>query len=67
MKVKPKNCLQRKDRSVEDIKSKYPYNLKAIVESEKKTEQMRHEREHVLEQYNELIEIYKQTIDEMLR
>ena len=29
--------------------------------------QMRHELEHVLEQYNELIEIYKQTIDEMLR
>ena len=53
--------------SIEDIKSKYPYNLKAIVESEKKTEQMRHELEHVLEQYNELIEIYKQTIDEMLR
>lgn len=53
--------------SIEDIKSKYPYNLKAIVESEKKTEQMRHELEQVLEQYNELIEIYKQTIDEMLR
>ena len=53
--------------SIEDIKSKYPYNLKAIVESEKKTEQIRHELEHVLEQYNELIEIYKQTIDEMLR
>ena len=53
--------------SIEDIKSKYPYNLKAIVESEKKTEQMRHELKHVLEQYNELIEIYKKTIDEMLR
>lgn len=53
--------------SIEDIKSKYPYNLKAIVESEKKTEQIRCELEHVLEQYNELIEIYKQTIDEMLR
>ena len=53
--------------SIEDIKSKYPYNLKAIVESEKKTEQMRHELEQVIEQYNELIEIYKQTIDEMLR
>ena len=53
--------------SIEDIKSKYPYNLKAIVESEKKTEQMRHELEQVLEQYNELIEMYKQTIDEMLR
>ena len=53
--------------SIEDIKSKYPYNLKAIVESEKKTEQIRHELEQVIEQYNELIEIYKQTIDEMLR
>ena len=38
-----------------------------MTEQEKKTEQMRHELEHVLEQYNELIEIYKQTIDEMLR
>ncbi|MGN0549460.1 MAG: hypothetical protein ACI4IM_07675 [Acutalibacteraceae bacterium] len=52
---------------IEKIKSSYPYNLKAIVESEEKTEQLRRELEHMLEQYNELIEAYKRIIEEMLR
>lgn len=52
---------------IEKIKSSYPYTLKAIVESEEKTEQLRRELEHLLEQYNELIEVYKSIIEEMLR
>lgn len=54
-------------KSIEDIKSKYPYNLKGIVDSEEKTEQMRRELEHILEQYNVMIETYERTIEEMLR
>lgn len=52
---------------IEKIKSSYPYTLKEIVESEEKTEQLRLELEHLLEQYNELIEVYKSIIEEMLR
>ena len=53
--------------SIESIKSEYPYTIKDILEDTEKTEQKKQELEGILEQYNELISIYKAKIEEMLR
>ena len=53
--------------SIENIKSEYPYPMKDILEDTEKTEQKKQELESILEQYNELISIYKAKIEEMLR
>lgn len=53
--------------SIENIKSEYPYTMKDILEDAEKTEQKKQELESILEQYNELISIYKAKIEEMLR
>lgn len=53
--------------SIENIKSEYPYTMKDILKDTKKTEQKKQELESVIEQYNELISIYKAKIEEMLR
>ena len=53
--------------SIESIKSEYPYTMKDILEDTEKTEQKKQELEGILEQYNELISIYKAKIEEMLR
>ena len=53
--------------SIENIKSEYPYTMKEILEDTAKTEQKKQELEGILEQYNELISIYKAKIEEMLR
>lgn len=53
--------------SIENIKSEYPYTMKDILEDTKKTEQKKQELESVIEQYNELISIYKAKIEEILR
>ena len=45
----------------------YPYTMKDILEDTEKTEQKKQELENILEQYNELISIYKSRIEEMLR
>ena len=41
--------------------------MKDIFEDTEKTEQKKQELENILEQYNELISIYKSRIEEMLR
>lgn len=41
--------------------------MKDILEDTEKTEQKKQELENILEQYNELISIYKTRIEEMLR
>ena len=53
--------------SIDNIKSEYPYTMKDILEDTEKTEQKKQELENILEQYNELISIYKAKIEEMLR
>lgn len=53
--------------SIEKIKSEYPYMMKEVLEDKEKTEQKKRELENILEQYNELISIYKTKIEEMLR
>lgn len=52
--------------SIDSIKSKYPYTMKEVVEDEEKTEQKRQELEEILEQYNEIIDIYQAKIEELL-
>lgn len=41
--------------------------MKDILQDTEKTEQKKQELENILEQYNELISIYKSRIEEMLR
>lgn len=53
--------------SIDNIKSEYPYTMKDILEDTEKTEQKKQKLENVLEQYNELISIYKAKIEEMIR
>lgn len=53
--------------SIDHIKSEYPYTMKDILEDPEKTEQKKQEFESILEQYKELISIYKAKIEEMLR
>lgn len=53
--------------SIDNIKSEYPYTMKDILEDTEKTEKKKQELENILEQYNELISIYKAKIEEMIR
>lgn len=53
--------------SITKIKSDYPYNVKDILEDEKKVEQKKTELEELLKQYKELAETYNARIKEMLR
>lgn len=53
--------------SMDAIKLAYPYTMKGILEDTEKTAQKKQEFESILEQYNELISIYKAKIEEMLR
>lgn len=53
--------------SIDNIKLEYPYTMKDILEDTEKTEQKKQKLENVLEQYNELISIYKAKIEEMIR
>lgn len=52
---------------IEDIKSKYPYTVKDIVEDPVKEQERRTELEEIIAQYETLIEFYKTRLDEMLR
>ena len=61
------NLLKSIRDSIEQIKSKYPYTMKEIIEDEEQTEQKKKELENILSQYNELISIYKAKIEEMSR
>lgn len=61
------NLLKVIRDSIEQIKSKYPYTMKEIIEDEEQTEQKKKELENILSQYNEFISIYKAKIEEMIR
>ncbi len=50
-----------------EIKSRYPYNLKEIIENPSKLKEKKQELEETLNYYKELISIYKEKIEEMLR
>lgn len=61
------SLLKSIKESMDAIKSAYPYTMKGILEDTEKTAQKKQEFESILEQYNELISIYKAKIEEMLR
>ena len=50
-----------------EIKSSYPYILKEIIENPSKLKEKKRELEETLNYYKELISIYKEKIEEMLR
>ncbi len=52
---------------ISEIKSRYPYTVKDIVEDPQKEQERREEIESILHQYEELIDIYKAKLSEMLR
>lgn len=54
-------------KNIKKIKSEYPYTLKAIIEDELATERRKQELEESIKNYKELISIYNQRIEEMLR
>lgn len=66
-----KERLERMIASVQDniieIKSRYPYNIKDIVENKDKEEEKRQELHLILEQYKDMIDIYTARLTEMLR
>lgn len=66
-----KEYLQRAIRSVqmsiEHIKSEFPYTMRDIVNDDELIKQNRQKLEDALKQYNELIIVYKNKIEEMLR
>lgn len=49
------------------IKNEYPYTVKDIVEDAEKEQKRREELENFLRHYEELIDIYKKKLQEMLR
>lgn len=59
--------LKSVEERVEKIKSTYPYIMKGILESREKTQERKGELEKILEDYNEIIGIYKSKVEEMLR
>lgn len=58
-----KNVRERMER----IKSEYPYTAKEIVDDPEKVKQRRAELEQMLSEYNEIIDIYKERLAELLR
>ncbi len=52
---------------IDKIKSQYPYTVKDIVEDPKKEQERKQELEEILAYYKEIIKIYKNGLEEMLR
>lgn len=52
---------------ISEIKNTYPYTMKALVRDEKKIAEKKTELEHTISQLQEVLELYKAKIEEMLR
>ena len=59
--------LDRVQKSVAKIKSEYPYTMKEVLEDEQKVQQIRQEYEDILDQYEEMVFLYRTKIEELLR
>ena len=59
--------LKQVREEIEKIKSEYPYTMKEFLDDPAKLEHRRQELTDILEQYQELIAVYKAKIEEMLR
>lgn len=55
-----------RQESIAQIKTRYPYTMKEILEDEEKTEQLRQQYEEILSQYEERILFYRIKIEEMM-
>ena len=60
------NLLKKIQESIDQIKTRYPYTMKEILEDEEKTEQLRQQYEEILGQYEERILFYRIKIEEMM-
>lgn len=60
------NLLKKIQESIAQIKIRYPYTMKEILEDEEKTEQLRQQYEEILGQYEERILFYRIKIEEMM-
>ncbi len=60
------SLLKEIRESIEQIKTKYPYTMKEILEDEEKTRQLRQQYEEILGQYEERILFYRIKIEEMV-
>lgn len=60
------NLLKKIQESIAQIKTRYPYTMKEILEDEEKTEQLRQQYEEILGQYEEHILFYRIKIEEMM-
>lgn len=61
-----KEMLDKVRKSIEKIKSEYPYTMKAVVEDPEELEMEKTVLEDVLKMYREMIEIYEKKLDEMM-
>ena len=60
-------CLQSLQEDIAEIKSKYPYTMKEILEDEEKTEAKKEELNRILKKYEEMAENYRLRIDQLIR
>lgn len=60
------NLLKKIQESIDQIKTRYPYTMKEILEDEEKTEQLRQQYEEILGQYEERILFYRIKIEKMM-
>lgn len=60
------NLLKKIQESIAQIKIRYPYTMKEILEDEEKTEQLRQQYEEILGQYEEHILFYRIKIEKMM-
>ncbi len=60
------SLLKEIRESIEQIKTKYPYTMKEILEDEEKTRQLRQQYEEILGQYEERILFYRIKIEKMV-
>lgn len=62
-----RSMIKKVRENITKIKSKYPYNVKVIIDSPEQIAKRKDELANVLEQYNESANIYARKINEMLR
>ena len=60
------NMVMSVRESIDKIKTAYPYTMKDIIEDEERIKKKKLELESILEQYNELILLYKEKLEEIL-
>ena len=60
------NMVMSVRESIDKIKTAYPYTMKDIIEDEERIKKKKLELESILEQYSELLLLYKEKLEEIL-